>query len=344
MALEKLFARSPRSVSVTGVANDSVRCDLYIWNSPASIPATPTLTLSKPIPSTLATTVYFNVSPYVRNYIEHTSFTEITSQAVVPVANYCYCTAKTYLNGTLQATSEFICFDGYGYFEEGSNPIYNNVFMSTGDFYVKENDNGGSVSVFVNSLTTLEARYTQLGTGATTNVALSGIIKQVPMVHTSYIATGNTLSIFNTSGSVTLATFTFTAQCEPRYTPIECDFVNKFGVWQRLIFFKAKRDNIEVSGSDWKLMPDSPIYNTSVGYNKFMNINGNASVKINTGWVEENNSEAIQQLMLSEVILLDNKPVKIKTKSIEKVKKINDKVINYSMEFDYANDIINNVM
>ena len=91
-------------------------------------------------------------------------------------------------------------------------------------------------------------------------------------------------------------------------------------------------------------MPDSPIYNTSVGYNKFMNINGNASVKINTGWVEENNSEAIQQLMLSEVILLDNKPVKIKTKSIEKVKNINDKMINYSMEFDYANDIINNVM
>jgi hypothetical protein len=45
--------------------------------------------------------------------------------------------------------------------------------------------------------------------------------------------------------------------------------------------------------------------------------------------VEENVSEAIQQLMLSEVILLDNKPVKMKTKSIEKVKKINDKMINW---------------
>jgi hypothetical protein len=67
MALQQLFARSPRSVLVTGVASDLVRCDLYIWNSPASIPATPTLTLSKPIPSTLATTVFFNVSPYVRN-------------------------------------------------------------------------------------------------------------------------------------------------------------------------------------------------------------------------------------------------------------------------------------
>jgi len=102
MALEKLFARSPRSVSVTGSANDEVVCKLFIWNDPASIPASATITLSKPIPSTLATTVYFNVSPYVRNYIEHTSFTEITSQAVVPVANYCYCTAKTYLNGVLQ--------------------------------------------------------------------------------------------------------------------------------------------------------------------------------------------------------------------------------------------------
>jgi 3-phosphoglycerate kinase len=75
-----------------------------------------------------------------------------------------------------------------------------------------------------------------------------------------------------------------------------------------------------------------------------MNINGKETVKLNTGWVEENVSEAIQQLMLSEVILLDNKPVKMKTKTIEKVKKINDKMINYSMEFEFANDIINNVM
>jgi hypothetical protein len=344
MALQQLFARSPRSVLVTGVASDLVRCDLYIWNSPASIPATPTLTLSKPIPSTLATTVFFNISPYVRNYITHTSFTEIASQAVVPVANYCYCTAKTYLNNTLVETSEFICFDGYGYFDEASNPSLSNVLMTPNEFYVKENDNSGSVSVFVNSLTTLEARYTQLGTGATTNVALSGIIKQVPMVHSSYTATGNTLRIFNTSGSVTLATFTFTTQCEPRYTPIECDFVNKFGMWQRLIFFKAKRNNIEVSGTDWRLMPQTPIYNTTVGYDKVMNINAKEIVRLNTGWVEENVSEAIQQLMLSEVILLDNKPVKMKTKSIEKFKKINDKMINYLMEFEYANDIINNVM
>ena len=191
---------------------------------------------------------------------------------------------------------------------------------------------------------TLEARYTQLGTGATTNVALSGVLKQVPMVHTSYIATGNRLAIYNTSGAVTLATFTFTAQCEPRYTPVECDFVNKFGMWQRMIFFKAKRENIEINGTDWRLMPESPIYNTAVGYDKVMNINGKESVKLNTGWVEESTSEAIQQLMLSEVILLDNRPVKMRTKSIEKSKKINDKVINYSMEFDYANDIINNVM
>ena len=47
--------------------------------------------------------------------------------------------------------------------------------------------------------------------------------------------------------------------------------------------------------------------------------------------------------MLSEVILIDNKPAKLKTKSTQMFKHINEKLINYSMEFDYAYNYMNNV-
>ena len=48
--------------------------------------------------------------------------------------------------------------------------------------------------------------------------------------------------------------------------------------------------------------------------------------------------------MLSEVIRLDNKPVKINTAQTELFKNINKKMINYELEFTYANAVINNVV
>jgi hypothetical protein len=68
------------------------------------------------------------------------------------------------------------------------------------------------------------------------------------------------------------------------------------------------------------------------------------SVRVNTGWVDENNSELIQDLLLSETILLDLKPVTIKTEGTELKTSLNNKMINYEMEFDFSFDLINNVV
>ena len=50
----------------------------------------------------------------------------------------------------------------------------------------------------------------------------------------------------------------------------------------------------------------------------------------------ETYSDVITQLMLSEKILLDDVPVIIVTKSLDKQKNINDKNINYSLDFRYS--------
>ena len=49
----------------------------------------------------------------------------------------------------------------------------------------------------------------------------------------------------------------------------------------------------------------------------------------------------MKQLMLSEKILLDDKPVIIETKSLELQKNINDRNINYKLSFKYANPTLN---
>jgi hypothetical protein len=47
--------------------------------------------------------------------------------------------------------------------------------------------------------------------------------------------------------------------------------------------------------------------------------------------------------MLSEKILIDGKPAKLKTKSTELFKNINTKQINYTLEFEFNYNTINNV-
>ena len=63
-----------------------------------------------------------------------------------------------------------------------------------------------------------------------------------------------------------------------------------------------------------------------------------------TGWVNENYNNLIQDLLLSETILLDGKPATAKTQGVELKTRTNNKMINYEIEFDFAFDLINNVV
>ena len=68
---------------------------------------------------------------------------------------------------------------------------------------------------------------------------------------------------------------------------------------------------------------------------------------MNTGFIDESFNEVIRQLMLSEQIWVDNGtdvlPINLNTKSLTFKKSVNDRLINYSLDFNYSFDKINNV-
>jgi hypothetical protein len=127
------------------------------------------------------------------------------------------------------------------------------------------------------------------------------------------------------------------------YTPIKCAFVNSKGGWQYLTFFKARTDSYEVKSKGFNLLADAVDYNPLRGQKKEFNFNLMQSVKLNTGWVDENTIELLVELMTSETILLDNEPAKLKDKSIQKKTRLKDKMINYEMNFEYSFNLINDV-
>ena len=105
-----------------------------------------------------------------------------------------------------------------------------------------------------------------------------------------------------------------------------------------------KKYYIEVKNKEYQLLPNDVDYNPLRGESKAFNYEAKQSIKINTGWVEEHYNELIKDLMTSETILLDNKPVKLKTMTTDLKTSLQDKMINYQIEFEYNYNQINNVI
>ena len=339
-----IFIRSPYIIGVTGTAGQIAKVELKIWNSPSAAPATATRILSKPIPSATVTTVYFDISPYIREYVKPLSFTE--SAVVGTIANNEFANASIVvkLNETTEFINSFTCLKGFSYFQQGYNSAKTNPFsaLEDGTYFIKDTTCG---SIYFDTQTdglNYTATYSNLSTGATIGtIVMNGSIKRVPYaLPASFAQGGNKLVITNPSASV-LGTFIFVTQCEQKYTPINCDYINKFGVWQRLVFFKVSKSTIDVKGSGYNFMSGAVNYSITDAKNKELNINGKESIKVNTGFVPESYSGVIKQLMLSETILLDNRPVRRMTNNMPLPTAVNQRNINYELVFDYANPIIN---
>lgn len=350
MALSKIMARSPYFVTVTGALNDEVTVELFIHNDPDSAPSTPTKTLSKPI--VIGNSVSFNISPYLREYInvQPTS----TVDALYPSMNqdfYCRVKYITYVNGTAVTTvTGKYAFDGYGTFEQGYNINKGNLFLDEGTYYYYSGSSGYNGTLSLGAGANWYAKYIETDTLDETIVSLGSSAGVKTIDRVQYQTLGNTLEVYDAS-SVLQASYVFLPQDECKYEPVAVDFINSYGVPQREIFWKASYKRFEVKSTPYKAMPSSVDYDTSQAINKIMNVNGNETIKVNTGWVDENYSYTLQEMLLSELMNLTeyipsgtSYACKLKTNSIEMHKHINQKLINYTLEFEYAFDKLNNVI
>lgn len=131
--------------------------------------------------------------------------------------------------------------------------------------------------------------------------------------------------------------------CEPILEPQLVQFVNRYGGLDFIWFFKMRTDSISTESKEYKLLQQGIGYDTTIGQNAKYNFNGKQSVKMNTGFVNENYNELIQDLMLSEKVWINSIPAIVKSSGTEFKTQIRNKNINYEIEFEYAFDLINNM-
>jgi len=350
-----IYSRSPYFITVNESAQVGSKIELRLWNGTGSAPTPATYTFSKSIASSTQIENVYNISPFVKEYIDNVApnyaagETDSTTMWVnVQVKRFKETSVGTY---SLLDTTTYLGTNGYTQYLDGYNKTNaSNTFMLLSDNSKEIRYDITKSIPYVNVLINpaggdvIEATYKDLRGRNELVVGYTetkGMLK-IPLTTTSVkYNKGNTLTIsYNDTDYV----YNVMPICEPKYSPVICSFINRFGGWQFLTFFKAQTNNINVTGSNFNLLQDSINYNTSKGQSKSFNINGKQSVKLSSGFVPENYSDLIQDLLLSETVLLDGKPVEVKTQSTTLKTSLQDRNINYEIEFDYAFNLINNVI
>jgi hypothetical protein len=343
--MANIFARSPYLIKIDEAGQSGSKIELFLSNTTFSV--SPQYTLSKLIPASNNLETLYDISPYIREYISFADYSPTNTFTTNPTAQRVNVRVKRYKlvvsTYTLLDTTDYIAFDGYTYYEYGSNYNLGDFALSIEDNYFYVNSHAGIFRVVTG--TGYTALYTNLITSLSTSVSLTNdTVLDIARVISANQNDGNIVEIFDGTPTL-LATYNFYPKEECKYEPVTIDFVNQFGAWQREFFFKASNDTFSVENTEYNLLQtDSFNYNVQEGQRKIFNANGKKSIKVNTDWVNENWKETLQQIMLSERILIDSSPAKINTKSTELFKHINTKQINYTLEFEFAYDVINSVI
>jgi len=347
--MANIFARSPYLIRIAESGQNGSKVELFL--SATTFSGSPQYTLSKLIPASNDVETLYDISPYIREYISFLTPSEPTTSVANPTNERVNVRVKRYkLVGstyTLLNTTDYIAFDGYTYYQEGYNFDAGDYGLEEGNYYYWEGDGyAGQIRAITGASFT--AKYTSFHPSPTiTSVAISSGTYDIARVLTANLSVGNKVEILNSALAVQ-KTYYFYPQDECKYTPVRLDFVNRYGAWQTEYFFKASNDTFSVENTEYNLLQtDSYNYNFYEGQRKIFNANGKKSIKVNTGWVDETWNETLKQIMLSERILITQGvylPVKINSKSTELFKHINTKQINYSLEFEFAFDVINSVI
>ncbi len=329
--------------------------------------------------------VVFEISELVRDYIDVKYDGEYDSYCVWVRTSVIMLNSSGIIIGSPLNTN-YIAFDGYGYFEEGVNPEPSRSLLQSNEIMYRPEDGNINIPIFAedtnsvayynngtlvrsqtitdNDNTNQKIQYISVSGNSDNATYEERVLEDGGTLESSrcleqflnYLDIGKVDKIvvgYDTdAGSAAHVIKVRNLDCSI-YDPIRVTFVNKYGALQDLWFDKKSVNSIEVQSSDYKssvMNLSSLTYDTSAHQNRVLDLVGKESITMNTGYIDESFNEVFRQLMLSEQVwmtrLTDKEevlPLRPKTQSLQFKTRTNDKLVNYTVEFDFAFDKINTI-
>ena len=266
-------------------------------------------------------------------------------------------------------TNTYLAQEGYNKFLEGVNYVAEPNAMITSNYIRYKKGNAIYLPVNTETVNSVQFKNNGSNVGTATTVTDSTNsetkIKYVSF-NTVSQATDEVVVTYNTSSTRTIK-IEEVEEC--KYQVNKILFVNRWGALQDLYFFKKSTESFETSkeqfnrslfqartvnytqrSSDNSCVTSTSYnnYNNKAHANKTFNANGKESISLNTGFVSEIMNDSFEELMLSEYIwMIDSSnviyPINLKESSFTKKTGLNDKLINYTMNFEKSFNMVNNI-
>lgn len=370
---EKANIRSPYYTKIDVSSPLYVTIRLYVWEGLSSDTTTPVYTFTKS-PVGGNSYVIAEFAEYIKDYLV-TEYGDYSTRTVWFKWDYQRYNADNTPSGSLITATPRLAVDGYRYFEDGiqTNELSKQLLQSNTIIYY----NSGQDIVFpiwaedlsVITLTSAGGADVQWSVveefwnayDVSWGYALTPIeiddtgysqqkIQYVRISLSAALDDGDTITITSgVSAQVTVITLEEIEEC--KFSPLNVIFYNKFGALQNVWFFKKSVTTLNTSSETYKanILDTSPgiSYNTSSHQYKTFNVQGRESIRCSTGFIDEQYNEVIRQMMLSEQVWVDNGtdvlPISLNTKSLSFKTGVNDKLIDYTIDFEYAFDKINSI-
>jgi len=369
--MAKINARSPYYISFTNTNLVSVEMDLYVYTGTYIGSRS---NLFQFISYAVAGNVTFEIGEIVKDYLLHTFNGDYTTENVW--VEYRTKQTLTNVSGTWSLYTLLTGFDGYGYFEDGANPQNDSGLLQTNTKIVKLDDapavipvdtskttrvtyelNGSQVytktissslesdeqieyvTSGVNGADEYEDRVIQDGGTFEDSVCLQEFINDFTLFDF------DTIYVDTTDGVIKLTVENVT---ECKYQPYKVTFVNKFGALQDIWFFKRSNEALSTNKESYKRnIVVNGSYDISRHQQKILTKNGSEKLTLNTGFYPEEYNEVFKQMQLSENCWIEinsqTLPINVASSSLTYKTHLNDKLINYTIEIDFAFDTINNI-
>ena len=356
-----------------------IQAFIYTGDKTSGVPGTAQVELTK---QSFGGNVLLDVSQLVRAYFVH----NYTSHNAPSAATYSIAQAigaalwvkltttsiesdGSYSNGS----STFLAFDGVSYFADGVNEVHAETILTTprivkllaGQYFnlpVKNDpqikwaiESGGDISTYQASLThgdDTDKKAVYLPVGKPNVNAIGDLTMDLMVATEDYF-----VHVQNNATNAELGNIQIQIICEPKFDGHYIAFINKWGMWDTMLFEKKSSTMLKVESQSYRRMigtfgtrsdeegTQAYSYNTREGVQARINAIGQETITLNTGFLEEDYNEVMRQLLQSEVFLMDNSiPVTIETVDLEYKTGVNDRLIQYTIVFKYAYEAINRVI
>jgi hypothetical protein len=293
-------------------------------------------------------TVNFDISELARDYLNI-----VYDSTYVPQTIDIETTLSLWdgLNATGSQVGSNIVFDdigieAYGEFEQGTNP-----FLPTTAYLISNNPNSTNDSVdlyYPKSIAGVSAftgkvPYTTISGGGAITISVQSFAQGTTTIGGPYPSTISRID------------------CTKYGSGRKIIFINKFGVQQDLWFFLKETKNLGRKNEGYKAntltYPNTnnpATYSITDAPNKVFNTTAKQTFTLSSGYYPEQANQFFEQLLLSEYVWLERPqktdpssneiiPVKVKTSSMDFKTSVNDRLIEYTMDFEEAFNYINNI-